>query len=1676
MDVASLYDSSYLQLALNASLNESDAENNNTFRIYRHDYHTFPASLIEGDFYVTFPSVKFDDSGFDHNQTYSVSFDGTGAEAVGSLSTDDTNTAIMTISNGGKGFASDPTVNVLDENNQTLFAIAPSWIKVKAGTETYEQAVLRDLSESSVRGLRGLQFHLSQYSPIGLVSNDNMDSMWLSYRRDASENGLSVLLGDGANDNFWIDMTPSTVEDFNDAFLMPGKTFSDYLTDVHITPIAKGGTEPMEYMDVVVNIGTMGDGSAQAPSLIVETSNQFPETGEFVEMSVTLQNGKASDYGYTWYVNEVHQTSEYALNRPNFFRSFNEPGEYAVRVVVSDLKGGIASRTIVLKVGEYEKAATSSISGTVRSNDGFIQGARVIISRAEVIQHTISMTGNSRDWHLPTGRNNPQKFLLDGLAAPDLVLRRGEVHRFTFEPSTEGYPLSFFDHPEHEMPRVRLKMLVSPQVDKAGDKYTEPPIVKVVGGSLFSNYLSKEIATIAEFNGTSDMLGVGEDNPFEVGRPYAKSLLVDTNITSVRVRPQELNDLGLYAAHGGFGHHRDNPPTVTIHRASFWEDYSDTNATAKAYVDGVGTISPYNRNNGQLSNRWERRAQNDPIPELIIWGSGSDANASVLQTTHNVGNKTIYDHTIQIHNQGVGFEPNATMAVLHYPIGPMAMWTFDKHEGLYDSDDTRFYPSPGWNRELTDSLTHYWAFDEENGTEAADQPPTGSGTTLLGLAELSDANNSHWGAKGRAVHASALTPISNLPDVDIDDDGHTVSVWVKPDNTDTSFSLCAKTVFFDSGAGDFGVGNAPPLDPSLAKLSLSGRWSHIAMVVISQSNAIFYVDGQAAPYDPGYVSSNVTPFGTAGFLGIMDEIKVYSRALTDGEVRYLAGRTFLDLSGNKYHAVPVGGDFTMNDPATDTGSSSDRPTVDQNNNNRNWPRALGDSISGEGSGRSVAINNIDSYLDLSPHISEFEGLSEGTISFWTKPSGVEDRTIFSASNTDENQTHFRIKLRGNAGPVQLTAINDGVKVSEFYTNVNLSSGTIDWRHVVLVVDQTQATFWVDGNAAGSVATPDGPGATRAFLSDIEGINFMAIGLHMDLNATNSFDGKIDDFHIYDRALDAAEISFLYNLRQGRDQVPRLQALADAVGTVVITEGGAGYKELPEAQFSYGSDGNLTSDLAQTEPVSPNYGDLYFDTADDNKRVLSYYVGYSGDRDGAGGIWRSYHLAFGTPEMGETSVDRILWTKDTFQANRLTLPNDRNVTRRYVEYVVQGNGVYSSPSMDFGTPEGLFGYTAVPSLTLEASLSEDFDDHASGYVLFFLNKEESAVIENPGHGLNLTAAEFAQLVRISGKGFRPEQIYRVRTTDSAGEQSWENIVSSSVEQWYRYGDGVDENRTLRYKVSDEISNQDEILVAPIGTTNQEIFGTNQEVVFSDWTHNAANGEPRNVTVDFNQTLSHVVVENPGFGYSLPVSVQLIGGYPTGAQLEQWFDENRTGTPGRPLPYPFVPAVVEVNGTDPTDGGITSFEIIDPGSGYRVAPTVVITGGGGNGAEATATIDENGSLSSVNVVVDLFSGETLSGRGYFNTELNNSPKPIITHTPALHPLFADANVSVLLGGSLSEIGLCPCEGDHTHMDPFIEIWDRNRSEDEIDSQGSRARAVAKVRNGVIEKVVVLDGGRG
>src|SRR5439155_2932548 len=79
-----------------------------------------------------------------------------------------------------------------------------------------------------------------------------------------------------------------------------------------------------------------------------------------------------------------------------------------------------------------------------------------------------------------------------------------------------------------------------------------------------------------------------------------------------------------------------------------------------------------------------------------------------------------------------------------------------------------------------------------------------------------------------------------------------------------------------------------------------------------------------------------------------------------------------------------------------------------------------------------------------------------------------------------------------------------------------------------------------------------------------------------------------------------------------------------------------------------------------------------------------------------------------------------------------------------------------------------------------------------------------------------------------------------------------------------------------------------------------------------------------------------------------------------------------------------ATVDTNGVDatidqplvaPTGNGVTGISVVDGGSGYRVAPIVNITGGGGTGATAVAAIDSTGKVSAINI--------TNPGTGYTGT---------------------------------------------------------------------------------------------
>ncbi|MEC7628288.1 MAG: hypothetical protein VX855_08920, partial [Verrucomicrobiota bacterium] len=737
-DVASIYDSATLASAGITELKETSDPTlpANTFRIYRHDYGSAPLSLMESTFMLELPPNERAYLG-DINTTFDLHVSGTGDGASGIIRLDTNEIEILS---GGKGFSEEPSLQVVDDQDNVLLTIDPSWIRVSAGTDTNVTATLRNYSTSVMRGLRGISVPASLYGTASYDYDPNgrLGAYWLSYRRNPSgsvlpvmeEYGLTVMLGSREDEvasleNFLVDMNLHTPGDFDDAFLLPGYTYSDYQADTHITTISKGGVAPMEYLNVVVNVGTVGNGEAQAPTLTIDASTRKPSVGEYVELSARVTDANISDYAYAWFLNEVPEMEPEAFNQPTLKKSFDKSGEYVVRVVASDMKGGIASKNLVLQVGDYHSTAKSTISGIVRSGKGEIQGARVVIEPAPIVEHTVSLAGSLAGSYLPNANNEPLHYLIDGEKSPDLVFRRGEIHRFTFDSSTDGFPLSLFRHPEHEMPKVRLNMLVTPKVDQPGENYIVPPTVNLSGGSSFSNYLTHEMGTILEYQ--NGLIG-NASKPLVVTRPYAKSLLFDTNVTSVRTRPVEKDSDGLYVSFGGRGYDRANAPNGYVHRTSFWEDYNETNATFQVYVDGVGTISPVD-SESFLGSIWETRASSDPLnpaPQVLVWGTGSDANATIERYV-NPNNSRPYRQVV-VHDQGIGFEPNGTMAVIHYPLSPLAMWTFDRHESLFDDESqARFQPSPAWNENNTDDLSHYWSFDEENGTSFADQPANGSG-------------------------------------------------------------------------------------------------------------------------------------------------------------------------------------------------------------------------------------------------------------------------------------------------------------------------------------------------------------------------------------------------------------------------------------------------------------------------------------------------------------------------------------------------------------------------------------------------------------------------------------------------------------------------------------------------------------------------------------------------------------------------------------------------------------------------------------------------------------------------------------------------------------------------------------------------------------------------------------
>ncbi|MEK0449172.1 MAG: hypothetical protein RL088_1440 [Verrucomicrobiota bacterium] len=165
-----------------------------------------------------------------------------------------------------------------------------------------------------------------------------------------------------------LDTTPGSPDDKTDAPIVIGRTFSDMEAGIHITPVAKNSTTPVSF-DVVVNLGTFPGN--QAPLLDISADQTSVNTNATVTFSATATDADGDSLSYWWDFGDKNFAT---TNTAGTSKSWATAGDYVVRCVASDMKGGTASKAVVVRVGS---PTVYSVTGTITLNGRPLPGVRV---------------------------------------------------------------------------------------------------------------------------------------------------------------------------------------------------------------------------------------------------------------------------------------------------------------------------------------------------------------------------------------------------------------------------------------------------------------------------------------------------------------------------------------------------------------------------------------------------------------------------------------------------------------------------------------------------------------------------------------------------------------------------------------------------------------------------------------------------------------------------------------------------------------------------------------------------------------------------------------------------------------------------------------------------------------------------------------------------------------------------------------------------------------------------------------------------------------------------------------------------------------------------------------------------------------------------------------------------
>ncbi len=175
----------------------------------------------------------------------------------------------------------------------------------------------------------------------------------------------------------------------------------------------------------------------------------------------------------------------------------------------------------------------------------------------------------------------------------------------------------------------------------------------------------------------------------------------------------------------------------------------------------------------------------------------------------------------------------------------------------------------------------------------------------------------------------------------------------------------------------------------------------------------------------------------------------------------------------------------------------------------------------------LSLDGTNDYVDFSAHASNFQGLTEGTISAWVYANSDRD-VIFEMS--DSGDADSRLALFRDADGSFDVYIREG---STTLLDVSTAAGAIaanTWTHVAVTVDASGNKLFVNGVQQGGLTYAVGSSTTNRFFDDVTQLDFGSWGVdkYNGSSFVRYFNGLLDDGRVYNRALSNNDISELYS--------------------------------------------------------------------------------------------------------------------------------------------------------------------------------------------------------------------------------------------------------------------------------------------------------------------------------------------------------------------------------------------------------------------------------------------------------------------------------------------------------------------------------------------------------------------